>query len=149
MPQRMETHERGAHERRAEPEPGPGGSDRGFGFVMAVLFAVVASFPLLRGAPPRSWALAAAAGFLLFALLRPGWLAPLHRVWFRLGLLLQRLVQPVVLAAIYFGVVTPIGLLMRAFGKDPLALRFDPEAPSYWIHRDPPGPDPESLRRQF
>jgi hypothetical protein len=58
-------------------------------------------------------------------------------------------VSPVVLGIMFFLVVTPIGLLMRAFGKDPLRLRFDKSASSYWLDRTPPGPPPESLSDQF
>lgn len=149
MPRPFETHERGATERREDPTLPGGGSDRGFGVVFAALFAGLGVFPLLGAGPPREWALAVSGGFLLLAFLRPGWLAPLRRVWFRFGLLLQRLLSPIVLALLYFGVVTPVGLLRRVFGTDPLSRRFDPEARSYWIRRDPPGPAPESLSRQF
>lgn len=83
------------------------------------------------------------------ALVRAAWLAPLNRLWFRFGLLLQRIAHPVVLAIIYFAVVTPTGLVLRALGKDPLRLRRDPDAATYWIRRDPPGPEPESMTRQF
>ena len=83
------------------------------------------------------------------AFVRPAWLAPLNRVWFKFGLLLQRVVNPLVMAVIYFAVVTPTGLIMRALGKDPLHLRYDPDARSYWIPRDPPGPERESMKNQF
>lgn len=149
MSRPFETHERGALERREDPTLPRGGSDRGFGLVFAALFAGIGMFPLVGGGPPRVWALTVSGVFLALAFLRAGWLAPLRRVWFRLGLLLQRLFSPIVLAVIYFGVVTPVGLLRRRFGTDPLSREFDPEARSYWIRRDPPGPAPESLSRQF
>ena len=137
------------HERLAGDEPAKGGSDRGFGVVFAVVFVAVGLFPLLNGGAPRAWALGVAAAFLLAALVRPAMLAPLNRVWFKFGLLLQRVVNPLVMAVIYFAVVTPTGLVMRALGKDPLRLKYDPDAQSYWIHRDPPGPERESMRNQF
>ena len=140
----MDTHERLAHD-----EKGVIGSDRSFGIVFAVVFTAIGLFPLLRGASPRSWSLAVAGGFLAVALVKPPWLAPLNTLWFRFGLLLQRVVHPIVLAVIYFAVVTPTGLVMRALGKDPLRLRFDPDAASYWILRDPPGPEPGSMKQQF
>ena len=125
------------------------GSDRAFGIVFAVLLAAIGLWPLLDGAPPRGWPLAGAGTFLAVALVRAAWLAPLNRLWFRFGLLLQRIAHPVVLAIIYFAVVTPTGLVLRALGKDPLRLRRDPDAATYWIRRDPPGPEPESMTRQF
>ena len=137
------------HERLAGDKPVNGGSDRGFGVVFAVVFVAIGLFPLLNGGTPRAWALGVAAAFLVAALVRPALLAPFNRVWFKFGLLLQRVVNPVVMAVIYYAVATPTGLVLRALGKDPLRLRYDPNAQSYWIHRDPSGPAPESMKNQF
>src|SRR4051812_47342931 len=114
-------------------------SDRSFGLVFAGFFALLAGYNAWhhRGLWPL-W-LAIAAIFLVLALVRPHVLAPLNRMWTRLGLVLGMIVSPVVLGLMYFLVVTPIGMLMRRLGKDPLRLRGDPGAPSYWIVREPPG----------
>ena len=149
MPRRMQAQERQTHERLSREETPAGGSDRGFGIVFSAVFAAVGLFPLLGGGPPRGWSLAVAGTFLAVAFLKAHWLAPLNRGWTRFGLLLHRIVNPLVMAVIYFGVVTPTGLVMRALGKDPLSLRYDPDAESYWIHRDPPGPERESMTKQF
>jgi len=87
--------------------------------------------------------------FLLLAVLVPRVLAPANRLWTKFGLLLHHIVSPLALGVLFFLVVTPTGLLMRLFGKDPLRLRFDPAADSYWIKRDPPGPAADSLKNQF
>jgi hypothetical protein len=76
-------------------------------------------------------------------------LSPLNRLWLRFGLLLHKIVSPLVLGIMFFLVITPIGLLMRAVGKDLLRLKFDKRSSSYWIERLPPGPPPESLKDQF
>jgi len=55
----------------------------------------------------------------------------------------------VLLALFFYSIVTPVGFVMRLLGKDPLRLKYAPAAPSYWIDRSPPGPDPETMRRQF
>jgi hypothetical protein len=125
------------------------GSERGFGVVFAVVFSIIGLWPLLSGSPVRIWSLLIAAGFLAAAFIAPRLLAPLNRLWFRFGMLLGRIVSPVVMAIIFYVAVLPTGLVMRLLGKDLLRLRFDPEAESYWIHRDPPGPAPESLKQQF
>ena len=137
------------HERLTADHPITGGSDRSFGVVITVVLTGIGLFPLLHGEPPRWWSLAVAGGLLVVTLVRAELLAPFNRVWFRFGLFLHRVVNPVIMAVIYFAVVTPTGLIMRAAGKDPLRLRRDPNAESYWIHRKPPGPEPESMTNQF
>jgi len=77
------------------------------------------------------------------ALVAPRALKPLNILWFRFGLLLHAIITPVVLGLMFFTVITPLGWLMRAFGKRPLSLGFDRTATSYWIHRTPPGPAPD------
>lgn len=87
--------------------------------------------------------------FLVAALLRPASLHPLNRVWTRLGFLLARIVNPVVTAVLFFVVFTPAGLVARLLGKDPLRLKPAPETDSYWIIRHPPGPQSETMSKQF
>ena len=70
-------------------------------------------------------------------------------MWVKLGALLYVIVSPIVMALLFYLTVTPLALLMRVPGKDPLRLRRDPNAASYWIERTPPGPAPESMKNQF
>lgn len=125
------------------------GSERSFGLVFTAVFTLVALWPLKDGGVPRWWALALAVAVLAAALAAPRLLRPLNTLWFRLGLLLHKVMTPLVMGLLFFVTVTPVGLLMRAFGKDPMRLRRDPAATSYWIPRDPPGPAPDSLKNQF
>lgn len=126
-----------------------GSSERSFGVVFAVVFTIVGLFPLMSGGAIRIWALAIAAIFLTLALLWQAPLRPLNRLWLRFGLLLHTVINPIVMALLFFGTVLPIGLLMRLTGKDLLNLKRDPRARTYWIDRRPPGPAPESMTRQF
>jgi len=126
-----------------------GSSDRSFGIVFAVVCFIVALWPLRTGQTMRSWALVLAGAFLIAALTRPILLHPLNAVWTRLGLLLGKVVSPVVIGALFYLVVTPMAILARLSGKDLLRLRSDPAAPSYWIERHPPGPAPETMPNQF
>jgi membrane protease YdiL (CAAX protease family) len=143
------------HESFERPEDAKSSSNRTFGLVLGACFLLVALAPLARelvhgtALEPRWWALALALLLFLLALIRPAALAPLNRLWTRLGLLLYKIVNPLVLGLLFYGTVTPVGLLMRATGKDPLRLKPDPAAASYWIRRDPPGPSPESMKNQF
>jgi hypothetical protein len=124
-------------------------SDRSFGLVVATFFLIVSLWPLIHGASIRWWALGVSAVFLVLALLWTAALAPLNKLWTKLGVLLYGIVNPVVMALLFYVTVTPIALLMRMLGKDPLRLRRDPDAASYWINRTPPGPAPESMKNQF
>lgn len=124
-------------------------SERSFGLVFFVFFLAVSSYPLISGQSIRLWALGVAGVFLLLSLAAPMALAPLNRVWMKFGALLHSIVSPLALAVGFFLTVLPIGLLMRLFGKDPLRLRLDPMADSYWILREPPGPEADSLNNQF
>jgi hypothetical protein len=87
--------------------------------------------------------------FAAAALARPSLLAPLNRAWTRLGLLLFHVVNPVVMFLLYALAIVPVGAVMRLMRKDPLRLRFEPEAASYWLTREPPGPAPETMKDQF
>lgn len=126
-----------------------GSTDRTFGLVFATLFMILALLPLLHGNSVRLWALAASVAILALAVFAARLLRPFNRLWTQFGLLLHRLVGPVALAILFLFVVTPTGLLMRLFRKDPLRLRRDPSASTYWILRTPPGPSADSLRNQF
>ena len=125
------------------------GSDRNFGLTFAVILGVVALWPLWYGDMIRLWAGIPAALFLLAALIFPRLLSPLKMLWMRFGLLLHAIITPLVMGLIFYLAVTPTGLILRAMGKDPLRLKRDPDAKSYWILRDPPGPPPGSIRKQF
>jgi hypothetical protein len=136
------------HERLAREPDARIGSERAFGLVIAAVLAIVAALRWWHDADPTYVALAAAA-FALAAWLWPRGLRPLNLLWFRFGLVLHAVTTPIILGLMFFATVTPIGWLMRAFGKRPLALGFDKAAPSYWVHRRPPGPQPDSLPHQF
>jgi hypothetical protein len=125
------------------------GSDRNFGFVFAAVFALISCWPLIHGEAPRWIGLGFAAAFGVAAVARPSLLRPLNLAWFRFGLLLHRVVSPLVMGLVFFLCITPMAWLMRLRGKDPLGLARGSEAKSYWIVREPPGPSPTSLRNQF
>lgn len=129
--------------------PKQGSSDRVFGWVMTAFFGLVGLWPLMHGNAARTWALGLAAAFALAAIIAPHVLAPLNRAWMHLGLVLHKITNPIILGLAFYLVIAPIGLLMRLTGHDPLRLKRDASATSYWIERQPPGPPPSSFPRQF
>jgi hypothetical protein len=138
------------HEHIARHESGiEGSSDRSFGLVFAAIFLIVATLPLLHGHGVRLWAAGACLIFGAIAVVWPAVLAPLNRLWTRFGLLLHRIVSPIALGVLFYGVVTPTGFLVRVFGKDILHLRVDKSARSYWVKRDPGSAAPENFKLPF
>jgi hypothetical protein len=138
-----------AHEDLTREEPVEGSSDRSFGLVFAAVFLLIAAWPMLDGRALRWWAAPISAAFALLAVAKPSLLAVPNRWWTKFGLLLGKMVGPIALGVLFYGVFTPLGAVMRLTGKDPLRLEFDDKADSYWIPRDPPGPPPESMTNQF
>ncbi|MDP6031353.1 MAG: SxtJ family membrane protein [Alphaproteobacteria bacterium] len=124
-------------------------SPRGFGIVFAAVFAVIGLWPMTDGEGARVWALVLGAAFLVLALMRPSLLAPLNRIWLGLGAVLHRIVNPLVMGLMFFAVITPMALILKLVGKNLLHRCFSPDAQSYWIPRQPPGPEPQSMRNQF
>jgi Saxitoxin biosynthesis operon protein SxtJ len=135
------------HESFRRDEQIEGSSDRAFGIVFTVAFAVIGSLPLLWGNDPRLWAYVVAGSFFAVAVVRPGLLAPLNRMWTRLSVLLGKVVTPVVLGVLFFAIITPVATVTRLFGRDALRRRLEPLSATYWLDREPI--DPETVRRQF
>ena len=140
----IQTHESSEREQQVK-----GSSDRSFGIVFTVVFAIIGLWPLIHDAAPRLWSLIAAAAILAIALICPGLLAPFNRLWLKFGLLLHKITNPIIMGFVFFLAVVPTGLIMKMLGKDPLRRKLDKEAASYWIPREPPGPPPESMKNQF
>ncbi len=138
-----------AHEDLTREEHVEGSSDRSFGFVFAVVFVIIAVWPLWYGGGLRWWSVGVAGAFAVVAVVIPRVLAAPNRLWMKLGILLGKIVSPIALGILFYLVFLPIGLLMRLAGKDPLKLKRDAAATSYWVDREPPGPPPTSMTNQF
>lgn len=138
-----------AHEDLTREDLVEGSSDRNFGLVFGVVFVLIGAWPVLHGQPLRWWAIGIAAVFSLLAVAKPALLAVPNRLWTRLGVLLGKVVSPIALGILFYGVIAPMGVVARLVGKDPLRLKLDASAESYWIRREPPGPPPQSMTNQF
>lgn len=126
-----------------------GPSNRNFGSTMAAVCALIGSLGLYKGSSHAPIWLGLAAVFAGLTLWRPQSLQRANRAWLKLGLLMYRVVNPVIMAILFFGAILPIGLAMRLFGKDFLKLQRDRSAPTYWLPRSDPRPPSESMRQQF
>lgn len=134
---------------QASKHANPGSSDRAFGLVFCAVFIILGLWSWKTGKAPAWWGFTAAAAFAILAFAWPRALAPLNRVWTAFGLLLHKIISPLVMGVIFFGVVTPIGLFMRLIGKDLLNLRWREDLDSYWREREDPGPDRAGMKNQF
>jgi hypothetical protein len=137
------------HERLVADDGEPSASDRAVGFVLATASALIGLAPLLRGRAIRPWALAVAAVLLLAAIVRPRWLRPVNRAWMAFGAVANAIVTGVLMALMFYLVITPLGWTLRWLGRDLLRLRLEPTLRSYWLERRPPGPPPETMKNQF
>lgn len=144
MKNKLETHEHLAVNTDIK-----GSSNRAFGVVFVVVFLIVGFWPLLEDQAPRIWALIIATSLSIFAVFFPSLLAPFNLIWMKFGLLLHRIVNPIVMGLIFFLTVMPTGLIMRALRKDPLSVKLDKSLKTYWIVRNPPGPEAGSMNDQF
>jgi hypothetical protein len=124
-------------------------SERSFGLVMSVVLGCLGLVSWLHSGKAWPWLWSASALLALAGLLWPATLAPLNRAWTRLGLAMHSIIEPVVLGLVFYGAVLPIGLLMRARRRDPLRLEIVRDRASYWIRREPPGPEPNTMKNQF
>ena len=125
------------------------GSNRSFGVVFIIVFGAIGIW-----APPdlaflKLSSFGIAILLVLATVCYPHVLTPFNRIWFKFGLILNRLLNPILMMILYYFTVTPIALLMRFFGSRPLDLEFDNTAESYWINRKPKGPSPETMKNQF
>ena len=124
-------------------------SNRSFGWTFTAIFLLCGIYGAWHDRPVLTALLGLAGVMAAVTLTRERWLTPLNRAWMKLGELMGRVVNPIVLGLIYFGVFTPVALGMRAFGRDALRRERDAGASSYWLERDPPGPADDSYRNMF
>jgi hypothetical protein len=120
-------------------------SNRSFGIVFFVVFILVALYPLVYSGEVRIWSIVLSLIFLTLGLLNSKILTPLNKIWFKFGIILGKIISPIIMGVIFFLVVTPIGLLMRLLGKDLLNLKYNKNK-SYWIEKKGPK---SKMKNQF
>ena len=120
-------------------------SNKNFGIVFSIFFLLIAIYPLTNNNELRIWSLVIAIIFLALGLINSKVLTPLNKLWFKFGILLGKIISPLIMGLIFFVVVTPIALLMRLFDKDLLNLKFN-KSKSYWIEKNEPK---SKMKNQF
>mgnify|MGYP001309877010 CR=1 FL=1 len=120
-------------------------SNKSFGIVFFIVFLLISIYPLIKNGELRLWSLIVALIFLILGLLNSKILTPLNSIWFKFGLLLGKVVSPVIMGIIFFLVVTPTSFIMRILGKDLLNLKYNKNK-SYWIEKEGPK---SKMKNQF
>ncbi len=120
-------------------------TNKNFGIVFFIVFLIIALFPLINDGSLRIWSLIVSVIFLLLGIINSKILTPFNKIWFKFGLLLGRIVSPVIMGVIFFLVVTPIAFIMRLVGKDLLNLKFN-KYKSYWVEKTGPK---SNMKNQF
>ena len=120
-------------------------SNRSFGIVFFIVFLLIALYPLINTGEFRLWSLIISFIFFILGILNSKILTPLNKLWFKFGIFLGKIVSPIIMGMIFFFVVTPIGVLMRIFGKDVLNLKYNNKK-SYWIEKTGPK---SKMKNQF
>ena len=121
------------------------GSNKSFGIVFFIVFLLISLYPLLNDENIRFWSLVISVIFLILGIFNSSLLLPLNKLWFKFGIILGKIISPVVMGIIFFFVVTPIGLIMRILGKDVLNLKYN-DYKSYWIEKNGPK---SKMKNQF
>ena len=120
-------------------------SNRSFGIIFFIVFFLIALYPLINTEDIRIWSFLISLTFLILGLINSRILTPLNKLWFKFGILLGRIVSPIIMGIIFFLVVTPIGFIMRILGKDLLNLKFNRNK-TYWIEKTGPK---SKMKNQF
>ena len=120
-------------------------SNRSFGIVFFIFFLIVSLYPLYFNGSLNIWALLLSVIFLILGLINSKILTPLNILWFKFGMLLGRIISPIIMGMVFFFVVTPTGLLMKLFNKDLLKLKKK-DTKSYWITKSN---EKSSMKNQF
>ena len=110
-------------------------SNRSFGVLFFVVFLAIAFWPILNDGAPNYYLILLSLIFLILGLINSKILSPLNKGWIKFGEILGKIIAPIVMAIVYFLILTPISLLVRLFGKDLIGMKFSNNIKSYWIKR--------------
>jgi hypothetical protein len=115
-----------------------------FGILFFFLFLIIGLYPLKSNGTIRIWSVLFSLAFLVITIIRPNLFTFLNKSWIKFGILLGKIISPIVMGLIFFFVVTPIGILVRILKKDVMGLKRG--AASYWINRED---KLQSMKKQF
>ena len=110
-------------------------SNRSFGLLFFIVFIVVGLWPVIKGETANIYLILISLFFLIFGLINSKILSPLNKAWIKFGEILGLIIAPIIMALVYFIILTPISLIVRMLGKDLLGLKFLKKQDTYWTRR--------------
>ena len=120
-------------------------TNKNFGIIFALIFAIISLLPVLKGNDIRIWSLALAIIFFVLGFINSKLLTPFNQIWFKFGIFLGNIIAPLIMGIVYFFVITPTGLITKLLGKDLLNLKKN-KLNSYRIKREK---DDSTMKNQF
>ena len=121
-------------------------NNRSFGILFFIVFLILGLYPTLKGNSPNIYFIFISIPFIILGLINSKILTPLNNAWIKLGEILGMIIAPIVMAIIYFFILTPISIVVRIFGKDLLSIKFNKQVNTYWINRKK---NINSMKKQF
>ena len=121
-------------------------NNRSFGILFFIVFLILGLYPTLQGSSPNIYFISISIPFIILGIINSKILTPLNNAWIKLGEILGTIIAPIVMAIIYFFILTPISLIVRIFGKDLLSIKFNKQVNTYWINRKK---NINSMKKQF
>lgn len=115
-----------------------------FGILFFVFFLIIGLYPLISNEPIRIWSIIVSLVFLNVTIIKPNLFTFLNKLWIKFGILLGKIISPIVMGLVFFFVVTPIGIFVKILKKDVMGLKRGQS--SYWITRED---KIQSMRKQF
>ena len=121
-------------------------NNRSFGILFFIVFLILGLYPTLKGNSPNIYLISISIPFIILGIINSKILTPLSNAWIKLGEILGIIIAPIVMAIIYFFILTPISIVVRIFGKDLLSIKFNKQVNTYWINRKK---NISSMKKQF
>jgi len=121
-------------------------NNRSFGILFFIVFLILGLYPTLKGNSPNIYFIFISIPFIILGLINSKILTPLNNAWIKVGEILGMIIAPIVMAIIYFFILTPISIVVRIFGKDLLSIKFNKQVNTYWINRKK---NISSMKKQF
>ena len=115
-----------------------------FGILFFIFFLIIGLYPLISNEPIRIWSIVLSSVFLIITTINPNLFAFLNKLWIKFGILLGKIISPIIMGLVFFFVVTPTGIFVKILKKDVMGLKRD--ASSYWITRED---KVQSMKKQF